>query len=65
MMKTGHTKTDGMSYRSVQLEHRADHKFEAVTRDYTIPGAGRGFELAATLLGEFKQKGTLFELNLS
>jgi hypothetical protein len=47
----------------VQPEHLPrKNKFRVL---YTIPGTGKGFELAATLLGEFRQKGRLFELNLS
>jgi hypothetical protein len=43
----------------------AYQQLQAFVRDYTNPGTGKGFELAATLLGEFRQKGMLFELNLS
>jgi hypothetical protein len=55
-------------YERLHIMMKTDHAYQqlqAVTKGYTIPDTGKGFELAATLLGEFKQKGTLFELNLS
>lgn len=59
------TNVTGEAWKHDQLCHETQDRVKTASIDYIVPGTGKGFELAATLLGEFRQNGTLFEMNLS